>query len=488
MLACMDAKTTPRQLIWAATVGLVLADSSIVTLALPDVLREFDATVFGVSWVLTAYNIVLAAAILPVVRFARPSPARTWGIGLIVFGLASLACALSPSAGFLIGARCVQALGGAAVLAGAIELLARDRGSHRAAVGLWGVAGTIGLALGPAVGGVLTELFSWQSIFLLQAPLLLLVPFAAKAPVVGPERGPEGPNEAAPEFALGLLSAGLTAALFLLVILLTEGWGLSPIAAAAVVTIIPVATVIAGRIEPAPLGSWIWAMAGTIGVAGGLLALGVLPGASPNLTFAPQILIGAGLAMTLPVLTAAAVEVNDPDGSRAASTIAARHAGIVVGILLLTPLLSAQLSDQHDAGTAAGTALLLDAGLSPETKVTVAAEIDGAVDEADGQLPDLDAAFASVRAEAPPEEAGALDELEAGVTDQLERAATHAFSLPFIGAALLAALALIPIGLLIRSHGHEGPDRHKRKEPPTAVKPPPPYPRPEPGHGREGGS
>ncbi len=186
----MNARPTPKELVWAATVGLVLADSSVVTLALPDVLREFDATVFGVSWVLTAYNIVLAAAILPAARLARRSPAQTWAAGLVVFGLASLACALSPSAAALIVARCVQALGGAAVLAGAIELLARSRGSHRAAVGLWGVAGTIGLAVGPAVGGALTEAFSWQSIFLLQAPLILLVPLALRAPDVGPERGP----------------------------------------------------------------------------------------------------------------------------------------------------------------------------------------------------------------------------------------------------------------------------------------------------------
>ena len=83
--------------------------------------------------------------------------------------------------------------------------------------------------------------------------------------------------------------------------------------------------------------------------------------------------------MALPVLTAAAVGVNDPDGSRAASTIAARHAGIVVGILLLAPILSAQLVDQHEAGSAAGTSLLLDATCSPETKVRIASEIDDAV-------------------------------------------------------------------------------------------------------------
>ncbi len=90
-----------RQLIWALSVGVVLADSSVVTLALPDVLAEYDATVFGVSWVLTAYNIVLAASILPVVRLTRRAPSRTWAVGLVIFGLASLACALSPSAGVL---------------------------------------------------------------------------------------------------------------------------------------------------------------------------------------------------------------------------------------------------------------------------------------------------------------------------------------------------------------------------------------------------
>lgn len=451
----MNAILRLRPMVLAVSIGVVLADSSIVTLALPDVLRDFDTTVFGVSWVLTAYNIVLAASILPLRRLARRSPGPSWAIGLIVFAAAALGCALAHDASALIGARCVQALGGAMVLAGAIELLAAERGSHRSAARLWGVAGTLGLALGPAVGGALTELFSWQSIFILQVPLVLLTPFALRPPVIRPEPGPQGPNEAAPEFALGLLSAGLTAALFLLVILLTQGWGLSPLEAAAIVTVIPLATVIAGRLEPKGGGDWVWAVAGTIAIVGGLLGLGVLPGASADLTIVPQLLIGAGLAMALPVLTAAALEVNDPDGSRAASTIAARHAGIVVGILLLTPVLTSQLNAQHEAATDAGTALLLDANLSPETKVKVASQISDTVSASDGQLPDLDTAFAQVRSEAAPDEQPAVTELQSGVQDQLERAATHAFSLPFIGAAILAALALIPITILVRAHGHD---------------------------------
>ncbi|MGB6424274.1 MAG: MFS transporter, partial [Solirubrobacterales bacterium] len=127
----------PRTLAWALSVGVVLADSSIVTLALPEVLREYDTSVFGVSWVLTAYNVVLAALIIPAARLARVRPERLWGGGLLVFSSASLACALSPDVGLLIAARCAQAVGGAATLAGAIELLARDRGSHREAAKLW---------------------------------------------------------------------------------------------------------------------------------------------------------------------------------------------------------------------------------------------------------------------------------------------------------------------------------------------------------------
>lgn len=92
----------PRTLAWALSVGVVLADSSIVTLALPEVLREYETSVFGVSWVLTAYNVVLAALIIPAARLARVRPERLWGGGLLVFSSASLACALSPDVGLLI--------------------------------------------------------------------------------------------------------------------------------------------------------------------------------------------------------------------------------------------------------------------------------------------------------------------------------------------------------------------------------------------------
>ena len=172
-------RAQPRDVALALTVGVVLADSSIVTLGLPDILREFDGTVVGVSWVLTAFNLALALSVLPAARAARREPRGGWALGLAVFTLASLACALAPSQALLIVFRVIQASGGALTVACAIELLARSRGSHELAAPVWGAAGTIGLAIGPAAGGLLTELLSWQAIFLVQVPLLLLLPLAA---------------------------------------------------------------------------------------------------------------------------------------------------------------------------------------------------------------------------------------------------------------------------------------------------------------------
>ena len=96
------------------------------------------------------------------------------GLGLGSFAVASLWCGLSTSFGMLIVGRTVQGLGAAMALVGAVPVLSAIRGSDEHAIRLWGLAGTIGVAVGPALGGFLTQLFSWRSIFLLQAPLAAL--------------------------------------------------------------------------------------------------------------------------------------------------------------------------------------------------------------------------------------------------------------------------------------------------------------------------
>jgi hypothetical protein len=146
------------------------------------------------------------------------------------------------------------------------------------------------------------------------------------------------------------------------------------------------------------------------------------------------------------VRTSAARGGRDPRGARAAATIAARHAGIVFGILILAPLLSAQLTAKQTEATDAATAALLDAPLAADTKVSLASALGERIDSADGKLPEIGPAFDSVTPESGDEQAYA--QLEADIQDQLERAATSAFSIPFLAAALLAALALVPIARL----------------------------------------
>src|SRR3954449_5883435 len=116
----------------ALAVGLVLADSSVVILALPDIYRELDVSVSAVTWVLISFNLVMALAAVPAALVARRiGPARAAAIGLAVFAGASLACGLSTELATLIAARCVQALGGAVAVTATLELMPATFGSEQ---------------------------------------------------------------------------------------------------------------------------------------------------------------------------------------------------------------------------------------------------------------------------------------------------------------------------------------------------------------------
>src|SRR5215475_9266060 len=107
----------------ALTVGFVLADSAIVTLALPEILRRLHGTVTQVAWVLIAFNLVLAIAVVhAAMAYVGRDPAPMCAAGIAVFAGASAACALAGSMDVLIAARCVQAVGGAFALVGCLEL------------------------------------------------------------------------------------------------------------------------------------------------------------------------------------------------------------------------------------------------------------------------------------------------------------------------------------------------------------------------------
>ncbi len=441
----------------AVAVGLVLADSSVVVLALPEIYRQLDVSVADVTWVLVAFNLVLAAVALPAAMAARRlGPARVTCAGLIVFGLASLGCGLAGGIELLVATRCAQAVGGAAAVCGALELLPSVTGSERAAALVWARAGTIGAALGPGVGGLLTELISWQSIFLLQVPAAAVLAgllFAAAIKEGGPDtieaelRAPGKPHLAA-NAALALVSAALAAALFLVVLLLIEGWRLSPIAAAATVTVMPLAAFAGRAVASESIDGRARAAAGVILLAGGLAGFALLPSATIVATLAPQLLLGVGLALTLEALTEAALAGRAPQAIHGGWTISARHLGVVAGLLVLTPIFTADLESEREDAAEAGTAALLDARLDPTDKIDLAGRLADRLREEGDKVPVLAPAFEPLPADG--EERADAISLRDQLQDELDRAATHAFSRSFWVAAAFALAALVPIALARR--------------------------------------
>ncbi|HET8652956.1 MAG TPA: MFS transporter [Gaiellaceae bacterium] len=422
-------------------VAIVLADSSVVTIALPEILGRYDVDVETLAWALTSFNLALALAALPAAFLARRWAGPVYAVGAVVFASASLACALAPSFAVLVAGRTLQGVAGAAVVASALGLLAEATGADARAARIWALAGIAGAACGPAVGGVLTQLLGWEAIFVAQVPLALLAAAALLQVRTTPApRSLERPHLAA-NAALLLVSGALVAALFLLVILLINGWRLSPLAAGIVVTVMPLAAIVAARLAGGITPLWARAASGVILVSGGLAALGWLPEAGAAWTVPPQVAIGAGLGLALSALTERALAGRSSQAVHGGWTLAARHAGVVLGLLLLTPIFTADLDAKRDEALAAGTAFVLDSRIPPIQKIGVSRDILAAVDEAEAEarVPDV-GAVVKERGDGP-----AHEDLASALQDQLDRAATNAFSRSFLAAALLGLAGLVPI-------------------------------------------
>jgi MFS family permease len=441
-----NVRSVPLGMGLALAVATVLADSSVVVLALPDVLSSFHVSIERVAWVITAFNLVLALVAVPAALLAARAGAQlVSAVGLAGFALASGVCAAAGGFDLLLAARCVQAVFGAAVVCGALALLPQVLGSQARAVGLWATAAAAGAAAGPAAGGALTQAFSWRAVFAAQVPLALAPLGLLLRGRVAEAARPQGRTlpRPWPNVALGLVSAALTAALFLLVLMLVRGWGLSPLAAAAVVTVIPaaaVATSVVARPAPGAPGP---IAAGVILIAGGLAALAVVPSAAVGWTLPPQALIGAGLALTLPGLTHAALAGAGSPAIHGGWTIGARHAGVVVGLLVLTPIFTSDLVTQQAAAERSGTALVLNSPLSLSAKLSLGDAIDRSLRQTQDRLPDLGPAFRAQHPSA--SDRPTYDRLRTALTGQVRRAATHAFSRAFLVAALIALLGLVPL-------------------------------------------
>jgi MFS family permease len=434
-----------RTALYGLGVGLALADSSIVTLALPEILGDFDVAITSVAWVLTSFNLVLAVVAVPAAYVSRRRPREAFVVGVLVFAGASLACGLAPSFGVLVGARCVQAVGAALLVTSALDLLSQDDGEERA-LRVWVSAGVLGAALGPAAGGVLTQLLGWESIFLAQVPIALALLFALRGIEARSISVPAGRPSVTANIALLFVAGGLVAALFLVVLLLVDGWGMSPAAAGVVVTVMPVTAIAVGRLRPRSLGEVQGVACGVILLSGGLVALALMPHAGWAWTIAPQLLVGAGLGLTVGGLTELALRGRADRVVHGGWTLSARHAGVVVGLVLLAPVLTTALDENRDEAIRAGAAVVLDSRIPPLDKLGVAQDVLAEVDRSGdaGELPDVERALA----DRPDDDEWSA--LVGALQDQLDRAVTSAFSGPFLLAAALTLCALVPLAFVRR--------------------------------------
>jgi MFS family permease len=388
---------------------------------------------------------VLGVAAVPAAAvLARAHPQLLTAAGIAVFAGSSAWCAAAASIDVLITARCLQALGGAFALIGCLELLVAAYDERRG-VATWIVAGVVGTASGPVIGGLLTQAFSWQAIFVVQVPCAALAVPAALAVRRVPEQRPDRHRPAwRPNLALALLSAALTAALFLLVLLLVEGWRRSPATAAVTVSVVPVAALAArplARLLRPP--QEVEVAVGCFLIAGGLVGLAIPPSAGLAWTVAPQALVGLGLGLTVDRLTSSAMELRLPRVRHAGWTIGARHVGVVLGLALLTPVFTADLQDAQAPAQEAITSLVLDAPLQPDDKIAIAKALGNELTSQQGRIPDLHEAFATL--DVAPSERSATDQLERELDAQLTRAATRAFRDSFLIGAGLALLALLVV-------------------------------------------
>jgi EmrB/QacA subfamily drug resistance transporter len=186
---------------WIALVAVALAtfmtylDNNVVNVALPSIQRDLHLTISGLEWIASAYILVFAGLMLVGGRAADVLGKRSVFLaGLVVFTLASLVAGVAGSQEMLIGARAVQGVGAALLTPTALALLPvlfpnpRERS---VAVGIWGGVGALALAVGPLVGGYLSQHVAWGWIFLVNVPIgvVTVVLTALTMPGSPPEAG-----------------------------------------------------------------------------------------------------------------------------------------------------------------------------------------------------------------------------------------------------------------------------------------------------------
>jgi EmrB/QacA subfamily drug resistance transporter len=206
---------------------MLLIDITIVNVALPAIAVDLGSSFTDLQWVIDAYALSLASLLLTAGSLADLfGRRRVFVVGLALFTTASLLCGLATSPGFLTTARAIQGIGGAAMFATSLALIAEAfRGPERGtAFGIWGATIGAAVAIGPLVGGALVEHVSWQSIFLINLPVGIVAIVAAFAHI---DESSDPAHAGIDWPGLVTFSGGLFLLVFALVRGNAEGWGSS---------------------------------------------------------------------------------------------------------------------------------------------------------------------------------------------------------------------------------------------------------------------
>ncbi len=193
---------------------MTILDTTIVTVALPNLGHELGVTVTGLQWAVDGYALVFASLLLSAGALGdRLGSRQVFLAGLLLFTIASGLCGLAPTIWALVASRVIQGVGAALLVPTSLALLRYtfdDAASRARAVGIWGGIAGLGAAGGPVLGGVLVAAFGWRSVFLVNIPIgilgaLLTLRFVVRVPRL-PQRGLDLPAQLTAVLALGLLT------------------------------------------------------------------------------------------------------------------------------------------------------------------------------------------------------------------------------------------------------------------------------------------
>ncbi|MDF2581191.1 MAG: transporter, partial [Microbacterium sp.] len=222
--------TIQRSVLWIAVLGSFVAflDGTIVNVALPSISEELGGGITTQQWVVDAYLITLGALIL-----VAGSVSDAYGrvlvlrIGLIGFGIASVAIAAAPTAEFLIVARAVQGAAGAFLVPSSLALITSNftGAAQSRAIGIWTAMTTSAMIVGPLIGGVLVDLVSWRLAFLINVvPIAVTLVLLAR----GGFRDTRHPGASIDWIGAALCALGLGGMVYALIEQPNLGWG-SPV-------------------------------------------------------------------------------------------------------------------------------------------------------------------------------------------------------------------------------------------------------------------